>query len=82
MGRISASVPDELVKALDSAASELKRSRADIIRSALEQYLEDFDDLTVALKRLQDNSDPALDWDLVKDELSGPDRVSGTRVED
>ena len=69
MGRISARVPDELVKALDSAASELKRSRADIIRSALEQYLEDFDDHTVALKRLHDNSDPALNWDLVRDEL-------------
>ena len=69
MGRISARVPDELVKALDSAASELKRSRADIIRSALEQYLEDFDNHTVALKRLHDTSDPALNRDLVRDEL-------------
>ncbi len=69
MSQISARVPDELVKALDSAASELKRSRADVIRLALERYLEDFDDLTVALERIRDPSDPVLDWDQVRDEL-------------
>ena len=69
MSQISARVPDELVKALDSAASELKRSRADVIRLALERYIEDFDDLTVALERIRDPSDPVLDWDQVRDEL-------------
>ena len=69
MSQITARVPDELVKALDSAASELKRSRADVIRLALERYIEDFDDLTVALERLRDPSDPVLDWDQVRDEL-------------
>ena len=69
MSQITARVPDELVKALDSAASELKRSRADVIRLALERYLEDFDDLTVALERIRDPSDPVLDWDQVRDEL-------------
>ena len=69
MSQITARVPDELVKALDSAASELKRSRADVIRLALERYIEDFDDLTVALERIRDPSDPVLDWDQVRDEL-------------
>ena len=69
MSQITARVPDELVKALDSAASELKRSRADVIRLALERYLEDFDDLTVALERIRDPSDPVLDWDQVRNEL-------------
>lgn len=69
MSQITARVPDELVKALDTAASELKRSRADVIRLALERYIEDFDDLTVALERLRDPSDPVLDWDQVRDEL-------------
>lgn len=73
MVRISAHVPDELVKALDSAASELKRSRADVIRLALERYIEDFDDLTVALERIRDPSDPVLDWDQVRDELHRAD---------
>ena len=69
MSQITARVPDELVEALDAAAAELKRSRADIIRQALERYLEDYDDLEVALERLRDPADPVLDWDQVRPEL-------------
>ena len=73
MAQITARVPDELVEALDSAAAALKRSRAEVVRQALERYLEDFDDLSVALDRLRDPSDPVLDWDEVRNGLLGPD---------
>ena len=74
MTQITARVPDALVEALDAAAMELKRSRADIVRQALERYLEDFDDLTVAVERLRDPADPGvLDWDQVRRELLGSD---------
>ena len=73
MSQITARVPDELVEALDAAAKELKRSRADIIRHALERYLEDYDDLDVALERLRDPADPVLDWDEVRQELLSSD---------
>ena len=73
MSQITARVPDELVEALDAAAEELKRSRADIIRHALERYLEDYDDLEVALDRLRDPADPVLDWDEVRQELLSSD---------
>lgn len=73
MYQITARVPDDLAKALDEAAAELKRSRAAIIRQALERYLEDLDDLSVALKRLHDPSDPVLDWDQVRHELRNSD---------
>ena len=73
MNQITARVPDNLIEALDAAAMELKRSRADIVRQALERYLEDFDDLTVALERLRDPTDPVLDWDQVKHKLLGSD---------
>ena len=73
MSQITARVPDELVEALDAAAEELKRSRADIIRHALERYLEDYDDLEVALERLRDPADPVLDWDDVRQELLSSD---------
>ncbi len=69
MSQITARVPDSLVEALDAAASELKRSRAALVRQALERYLEDYDDLSVAIDRLRDPSDPVLDWDKVRDEL-------------
>ena len=73
MAQITARVPDEVAEALDAAATTLKRSRAEVIRQALESYLEDFDDLTVALERLRDPSDPVLDWDEVRRELLDPD---------
>ena len=73
MSQITARVPDELVEALDAAAENLKRSRADIIRHALERYLEDYDDLDVVLERLRDPADPVLDWDEVRQELLSSD---------
>ena len=73
MSQITARVPDELVEALDAAAERLKRSRADIIRQALERYLEDYEDLEVALERLRDPADPVLDWDRVRRELLSSD---------
>lgn len=73
MAQITARVPDEVAEALDTAAAALNRSRAEVIRQALESYLEDFDDLTVALERLRDPSDPVLDWDEVRRELLDTD---------
>ena len=73
MAQITARVPDEVAAALDAAAATLKRSRSEVIRQALENYLEDFDDLTVALERLRDPSDPVLDWDEVRRELLDTD---------
>lgn len=73
MAQITARVSDEMAEALDTAAAALNRSRAEVIRQALESYLEDFDDLTVALERLRDPSDPVLDWDEVRRELLDTD---------
>ena len=73
MTQITARVPEELAVALDAAAAVLKRSRADVIRQALERYLEDFDDLSVAVERMRNPSDPVLDWDEVRRELLGSD---------
>ncbi|MCE2468136.1 MAG: ribbon-helix-helix protein, CopG family [Caldilineaceae bacterium] len=67
--QITVRLPDEQTVALDEAATALKRSRAEVVRQAIEQYLEDFDDLSVAIERLRDPSDPVLDWDAVRREL-------------
>ena len=72
MVQITVRLPHEMVEALDAAASTLRRSRADVVRQALERYLEDFDDLTVAVERLRDPGDPVLDWDEVKGSLMPP----------
>ena len=73
MVQITARLPDTVVNALDAAASQLKRSRAELVRQAIERYLEDFDDLSVAIERLRDPNDPVLDWDQVRRELLDTD---------
>ena len=73
MSQITARLPDDVVCALDEAASRLKRSRAEIVRQAIERYLEDFEDLSVAVERLQDPNDPVLDWDQLRRELLDTD---------
>ena len=62
MSQVTARLPDEVVAALDRAAQQLHRTRADIIRQAIEAYIEDFDDLSVALQRLRDPADESVDW--------------------
>ena len=71
--QITARIPTTVVNALDAAARRLKRSRAEIVRQAVERYLEDFEDLSVAVERLRDPSDPVLDWDEVRRELLDTD---------
>ncbi len=73
MSQITARLPDTVVDALDAAASRLKRSRAEIVRQAIERYLEDFDDLSVAIERLHDPNDPVMDWEPVRRELLNTD---------
>ncbi|MDZ4141184.1 MAG: ribbon-helix-helix protein, CopG family [Methylotenera sp.] len=69
MSQITARLPDELVLSLDNAATELRRTRAEVVRQAIEYYLEDFEDLNLALQALRDPADATLDWDAVKNEL-------------
>ena len=69
MTQITARVPEELVEELDRAASSLARSRADVIRQAIEYYLDDLEDLSLGLEVLRDPADPVLDWEEIRAEL-------------
>jgi RHH-type transcriptional regulator, rel operon repressor / antitoxin RelB len=72
--QITARLPEDLVAALDDAASQLRRSRTDVVRQAIEYYLDDFEDVAAAVHALQDPSDPVLDWDSVRRGLLGQDQ--------
>ena len=52
----------------------MNRSRAQLVRQALEYYLDDFEDLRLALDRLNDPADTVLDWEDVKRELLDQDQ--------
>jgi transposase len=69
MAQITARLPDQLVRMLDEAARNLRRTRAEVVRQAIEHYLEDYEDLTRAVERLRDPADPVLDWEQVKRDL-------------
>jgi len=73
MTQITARLPDSLVEEVDRAAARLRRSRAQLVRQAIEYYLEDLEDLRLGLERLQDPSDPVLDWADVRRELLDQD---------
>lgn len=69
MSQVTARLPDELVNSLDEAAAKLRRTRAEVIRQALEYYLDDFEDISRAIEVLRDPADPVLDWEAVKHDL-------------
>jgi len=69
MSQITARLPEGMVKEIDHAAQVLHRSRADIVRKAIEIYLEDFDDLNTTIDRLRDPADRSMDWEQAKREL-------------
>ncbi len=73
MTQITARLADNLVAALDKAAARLNRTRADVVRQAIEYYIADVEDLTQALQVLNDPADPILDWDEVKRALHRKD---------
>lgn len=69
MNQITARLPDDLILSLDAAANKLRRTRAEMVRQAIEYYLDDFEDISCALEVLQDPSDPVMDWEQVKRDL-------------
>jgi transposase len=69
MSQITARLPDELVNSLDEAAAKLRRTRAEVVRQAVEYYLDDFEDISRSIEVLRDPADPVLDWEAVKHDL-------------
>ena len=74
MTQITARLSEELVTSLDRAAEKLNRSRADVVRQAIEYYVADEEDLSQALHALNDPADAVLDWSEVKRALRDKDQ--------
>ena len=73
MVQVTARLPDTLGAELDAAAQQLNRCRADIIRQAIEYYLDDIEELRCGVAALMDPTDPVLDWLEVRDALLAAD---------
>jgi predicted DNA-binding protein len=64
--RVTARLPADLVARIDQVAARLNQSRADVIRAALELYIDEAEDLLLVLDRLKDRGDAALDPEATK----------------
>jgi len=73
MVQVTARLPDTLGDELDEASQRLHRSRADIIRQAIEYNLDDIEDLRAGVAALRDPADPVLEWTEVRDALLAAD---------
>ncbi len=73
MVQVTARLPDALSEDLDAAAQQLNRCRGDIIRQAIEYYLDDLEDLRLGIEALKDPADPVLDWAEVRNALLAAD---------
>lgn len=74
MAQVTAQLPADLAAKMDRTASRLNLSRTQLLRQALEYYLDDFEDLRLALARLNDPADPVLDWEDVRPGLLDQDQ--------
>lgn len=52
-------IPDELASRLDEAARLSRRSKTSFVLEALERFLEDWEDMGLALERIRD---PEAEW--------------------
>jgi RHH-type rel operon transcriptional repressor/antitoxin RelB len=64
---------DELLAALDDVARELHRSRAEVVRRAVEIFLSEYADYQIALERLNDPTDASLTTEQMWSELGWSD---------
>ncbi len=71
--QITARMPPELISRLDQASQRANKNRAELVRLAVEYYLDELEDLNLAIERMRDPSDPVLDWEVVREELLAQD---------
>lgn len=74
MPYITARFPDELIAELDRTANDVRRARSDLIREAVERYLESLKEVRLALERTERaerTEDRVVDIDVIKRHLVG-----------
>jgi len=57
---ITVRIPDNLANQIDELAVSLERSRAYLVKKAVEMYLSEYADYLIALERLRDKDDDII----------------------
>ena len=66
---ITVRLPEEISDRLDDLSLEIRRKKSFIIKSALEQYLNEYADYQIALDRLKDKQDKIITSENLRKEL-------------
>ncbi len=75
MGIITLRVNEEVVKELDDVAKETERSRGNIIKRAINFYLQEFADLDIAVSRRRREKSQGLDAETVWKNLEESEKL-------
>jgi RHH-type rel operon transcriptional repressor/antitoxin RelB len=66
---VSIRLPDDMADSLKSLSETIDRSKAYIIKKALQAYLEDYSDYLIAQERLNDKNDKVVSCDEMRELL-------------
>jgi len=80
MAIITVRLPEEVVNELDDVAKETERSRGNIIKRAINFYLQEFADLDIAVSRRRREKSQALDAETVWKNLEEPEKLKRPRT--
>jgi RHH-type transcriptional regulator, rel operon repressor / antitoxin RelB len=64
---VSIRLPDDMADSLKSLSETIDRSKAYIIKKALQAYLEDYSDYLIAQERLNDKNDKVVSSDEMRE---------------
>ena len=64
---VSIRLPDDMADSLKSLSETIDRSKAYIIKKALQAYLEDYSDYLIAQERLSDKNDRVVSSDELRE---------------
>ena len=64
---VSIRLPDDIADSLKSLSETIDRSKAYIIKKALQAYLEDYSDYLIAQERLNDKNDKVISNDEMRE---------------
>ena len=70
---VSIRLPDDMADSLKSLSETIDRSKAYIIKKALQAYLEDYSDYLIAQERLNDKNDKVVSCDEMRELIGLPD---------
>jgi RHH-type rel operon transcriptional repressor/antitoxin RelB len=70
---VSIRLPDDMADTLKSLSETIDRSKAYIIKKALQAYLEDYSDYLIAQERLNNKDDKVISGDEMRELIGLPD---------